>query len=89
MIYKIEIPEMLLKKSLRKIPTSDAKKIISEIDSLEQDPRPSGAKKLKGSIKKPLYRIRVGDYRVVYSIFDNILTILIIEIGHRKDIYSN
>jgi len=88
MLYKIEIPETLLKKSLKKIPTSDAKKIIEEIDSLEHDPRPSGSKKLKGSTKKPLYRIRIGDYRVVYSIFDNILTILIIEIGHRKDIYS-
>ena len=48
-------------------------------------PRPMGNKKLKG---RDSYRIRVGNYRVIYEIFDNILTVEVIDLGHRKDIYE-
>ncbi|WP_460694625.1 type II toxin-antitoxin system RelE family toxin [Mucilaginibacter puniceus] len=52
---------------------------------LSSDPRPNGYRKLKG---RDGYRIRVGNYRVIYEIFDNILTVDIITLGHRKDIYE-
>jgi len=59
--------------------------IRDAIDVLQDNPRPPGVKKLEGSTD--LYRIPVGDYRVLYRIEDDVLVILIIRIGHRKDIY--
>jgi mRNA interferase RelE/StbE len=53
--------------------------------NLADTPRPHGCKKLKGSTS---YRIRVGDYRVIYDIFDSILVIEVITLGHRKDMYQ-
>lgn len=55
------------------------------IDALETDPRPPGAKKLAG--RENLWRIRVGDYRVVYEIYDRILVVLIVRIAHRREAY--
>lgn len=60
-------------------------KIKEAIFSLTENPRPVGYKKLKG---RDGYRIRVGDYRVIYEIFDTELMIDIITLGHRKDIYE-
>jgi len=57
------------------------------INGLAENPRPSGVKKLKG-ISEDLYRIRSGDYRVIYSISDQIRIVDIRKIGHRKDIYK-
>lgn len=57
------------------------------VGKLEFDPRPDGYKKLKGKINPALYRIRCGDYRIIYTIEDDVLIIVIIEIGHRKQIY--
>jgi len=56
-----------------------------KIDGLRVNPRPNGSKKLNK--EDPLYRIRVGDYRVVYQIQDKILLVLILKVGHRRDIY--
>ncbi|MDX2055276.1 MAG: type II toxin-antitoxin system RelE/ParE family toxin [Polyangiaceae bacterium] len=53
-------------------------------DSLADEPRPSGAKKL---VESDYWRVRVGDYRVVYSIEDSVLVILVIRVGHRRDVY--
>lgn len=85
MKYEIEISESA-EKSLEKIPKKDRLKIIEKIDALELDPMPLGSLKLKGS-KEALYRIRLGDYRVVYSIKKEILVVLVVEVGHRKEIY--
>jgi len=52
---------------------------------LEENPRPPGSKKLKG---RAGYRLRIGDYRVIYEIEDNILRVIVIDVGHRKDIYQ-
>lgn len=60
-------------------------RLISEINSLGENPRPAGAVKLKGSDN--LYRVRVGDYRVIYAVEDNFLVVLVIEVGHCKQIY--
>lgn len=73
-------------KDIEKLPSKVVEKIIPVIISLEENPRPSGCKKLKGYID--LWRIRIGNYRVIYSIEDKILLVDIREIGDRKDIYE-
>ena len=84
--YKIEFHKRYLK-DLEKIPQVFRKNIREKVSELASDPRPDGCKKLQGSKESPFYRIRCGDYRVVYAINDDILLILVIEIGHRKEIY--
>ena len=85
MKYEVEISESA-EKSLGKIQKKNRLQIIEKIDSLEQEPTPSGSIKLKG-YKDVLYRIRSGDYRIVYSIKQKMLIVLIVEIGHRREIY--
>lgn len=72
-------------KDFRKIPVKFADRIAASIDKLAANPRPPGCVKLVGFDSE--YRIRVGDYRIIYQINDNVLVILVLEIGHRKDIY--
>jgi len=72
-------------RQLRKLPTRDQRRIVQEIESLADDPRPPGVKKLVG--EDNLWRIRVGDYRVVYEIKNAKLLVLVLRIAHRKDIY--
>lgn len=81
--YEIFFKESVYK-DFRKIQKKDLQRILSEIEELSSDPRPSGSEKLTG---KDLYRIRQGNYRILYSIQDNQLTIWIIKVGHRKGIY--
>ena len=61
-------------------------RVLKSIRKLEINPRPAGCKKLKGN-DETLYRIRTGDYRIIYSIDDEILIVDIRKVGHRKDIY--
>ena len=72
-------------KDLRKIPGRNAIRIIKAIDNLTINPLPMGSIKLTGHDAK--YRIRVGDYRVIYEIHNSVLIVLVVEVGHRKDIY--
>ncbi|OAV64858.1 Response regulator of citrate/malate metabolism [Bacteroidales bacterium Barb6] len=74
-----------IKKALNKLPTESYRLIMKHLLSLEQNPRPFGYCKLSGSDNK--YRIRIGDYRVIYSIKDDILTVEVVEIDHRSSIY--
>ena len=74
-------------KELQQIPKTVIGKIVHAIEGLETEPRPVGVKKLKGS-EEDLYRIRVGDYRIIYAINDTIKIVNIRKIGHRKDIYK-
>ena len=67
------------------LPQETHKRVIKAISKLADDPRPSGCVKLKGS---GLYRIRVGDYRIIYDIQDDALVILVVKVGHRGDVYS-
>ena len=82
--------EILLSKAARKqlntLPIFIHNKIIEDIAALPDTPRPAGCKKLKG--QKNAWRIRVGDYRIIYEIEDKQLRILVVAIGHRKDIYE-
>lgn len=82
--YKIGIKKSA-QKELKSLPNKELKKVIEKISSLAINPRPAGCKKLSGDEK---YRIRVGNYRVLYSIEDDILTIFIVKVGHRKDVYE-
>ncbi len=59
---------------------------MEKIDTLADDPMPSGSIKLQGQ-NPVLYRIRSGDYRVVYSIKKDVLIVLVVEIGHRREVY--
>ncbi len=81
--YKILFKHSAVKE-LEDIPKKDIKKIIKRIQSLAMNPRPSGAKKLSDQKR---YRIRQGNYRIVYSIEDNEFTVHIYKIGHRREIY--
>jgi mRNA interferase RelE/StbE len=71
-------------KDLKKVPKTNLKKILSRIRKLKGNPRPIGCEKLTGL---ELYRVRQGKYRIVYSIQDNELTVWVIKIGHRKNVY--
>jgi mRNA interferase RelE/StbE len=71
-------------KQLDKLSDFIAEPILEAISDLEENPRPAGNKKLKG---RDGYRIRIGNYRVIYDIFDTQLIVDVIAVGHRKDIY--
>jgi mRNA interferase RelE/StbE len=74
-------------KELNELSNKDVKRIMEKITALEKDPRPVNCKKLKGS-NENLYRIRIGDYRVIYNIDDGIKIVSIRDVGNRKDIYD-
>ena len=83
MTYSLEILRSA-QKALGKIARQDQDRIISAVEALAADPRPAGCKKLSG---RPAWRIRVGSYRVIYEVQDEKLLVLVVQIGHRKDIY--
>ena len=83
--YDIHIAKSVLK-SLKALPTSDVKKIVAAIQSLALDPFPDGCRKLSG--ERSTYRVRQGNYRVIYEIDGRKLRILILKVGHRKDVYK-
>ncbi len=74
-------------KDLRKLAVSVRKQIVQKITGLAQEPRPAGSTKLKGATD--LYRIRYSDYRIIYQIRDQELIVLVIKVGHRKEIYRD
>ena len=82
--YKIEFKKSAFKE-LSTIPKADLKKIVNKINNLAINPMPKGYTKLTGY---DLYRIRQGNYRILYSIESHFLIIYIIKIGHRKDVYK-
>ena len=73
-----------VEKDFRAIPKKDLEKILRRIKELAADPRPPGHEKLTGQER---YRVRQGLYRIIYSIQDKELTIWIVKVGHRKDVY--
>ena len=83
--YKIEWKHSAARE-LRKLPREAVSRILQAVEELSADPYPTGVRKLVGS--EQTYRIRVGDYRVVYSVFSSTLIIQIIRVGHRKDVYN-
>lgn len=71
-------------KELEAVPKRDRRRLVVRIQSLRNDPRPPGSEKLSGH---DLYRVRQGNYRVLYSIDDTDETIILIKIGHRREVY--
>lgn len=84
MTYRIEI-KLSARKALLALPHELRRRMGAALDALASDPRRPGTRKLTGS--DLLYRLRVGDYRVVYEIHDDRLLILVVKVGHRRDIY--
>lgn len=74
-------------RALAGLPKSLQTRIVDRIDGLENEPRPPGVTNVVGAPNT--YRIRVGDYRIVYEIKDAILVVLVIRVGHRRDVYRD
>ena len=73
-------------KELAQLSNANVRRVLQRIQTLRTDPRPLGAIKLAG---RETYRIRQGDYRILYNILDDVLIIQVIQIGHRSDVYRN
>jgi len=73
-------------KEIRSLPRDDQTRVIAKIEALARNPRPRGVKKLRG--EKDLYRVRVGDFRVIYQIQDRALVVLVLRVRQRGDAYS-
>ncbi|MEE8523066.1 MAG: type II toxin-antitoxin system RelE/ParE family toxin [Thermoanaerobaculia bacterium] len=86
MTYTVEFAPAA-KRQLRKLPLKTKRRIIKCVEGLEKYPRPPGARKLADSDN--LYRIRTGNYRIIYQVEDEILFVLVIKIGDRKDVYKS
>ena len=84
-MYSIEFDKSV-QKTLSKLPNEVIKKILDAIAELADNARPNGCKKLQS--KGDFYRIRVGNYRIIYDINDDELLVLVVEIGDRKEIYK-
>ena len=81
--YKLEIKKSAAKE-IEHLPSRDMKAVLDKIASLADHPRPYDCIKLSSQEK---YRVRCGDYRIIYSIEDDILIVYIVDVGHRKDVY--
>ncbi|MBU6516099.1 MAG: type II toxin-antitoxin system RelE/ParE family toxin [Acidobacteriota bacterium] len=82
--YRIEFRPAALRE-LRKIDRSTQPRIQGAIALLSQDPRPPASRKLRG---RDGYRLRVGDHRIIYTIDDGVLLIVIVTVGHRREVYQ-
>ena len=82
--YEIEVSSTA-EKQLRKLSQKDQISILKRIQELSGEPRPNHSRKFRG--QKNIYRVRVGNYRILYSIEDRRLTVIILKVGHRRDVY--
>ena len=73
-------------KDLLRLPKADNRRIAARIEALADDPRPHGCEKLAGSLA---YRVRQGNYRIVYTIDDDTVIVEIVRVGHRRDVYRD
>ena len=85
MPYAIELKPAAVR-TLKKLAKGLQKRIAARIDELGSNPRPPGVEKLSG--EHDYYRLRVVDYRIVYELKENVLLVLVIRIGHRREIYQ-
>jgi len=82
-VYKIELRRQA-QRALDKLPKSDFQAVIDSVKGLAETPRPRGIEKVKST---GLWRIRQGDYRIIYAIDDKKSLVTIVRIGHRREIY--
>ena len=71
-------------RELRKIPKQDLRRVVTRIQGLAREPRPPGCEKMSGEER---YRVRQGDYRIVYAVDDEARTVEVVKIGHRREVY--
>lgn len=81
--YRLQIKQSAAKE-LEAVPLKDRRRIVRRIEALAKDPRPPGCEKLSGQEK---YRVRQGDYRILFAVDDEELNVVVVKIGHRRDIY--
>ncbi|AFY35022.1 type II toxin-antitoxin system RelE/ParE family toxin [Calothrix sp. PCC 7507] len=86
MTYQVELTRKA-SKQLEKLPQDVQQKIKIKVQELADNPRPSGVVKLESSNNR--YRIRVGHYRVLYEIIDNLLVVTVVRVGHRREVYQD
>ncbi|MDL1949058.1 type II toxin-antitoxin system RelE/ParE family toxin [Acidobacteria bacterium ACD] len=72
-------------RDLSRLPREVQKRILTRLEGLAENPRPAGAEPLAGPVN--LWRLRVGDYRIIYTIEDDVLLVLVLRMGHRREIY--
>lgn len=84
-LYKVEINKKVRKKDLPSIATNDVQRIIARIQKLADDPYPVDAVRLKG---REEWRIRQGDYRILYIVEEKIVTVFVVKVGHRREVYK-
>lgn len=84
MAYRVELKPSAASQ-VRKLERGVQKRILAKLDQLRDNPKPSGVQKMVGAAD--LYRVRVGDYRIVYTIVDDQLLVLVLAVGDRKDVY--
>jgi mRNA interferase RelE/StbE len=81
--YKLQIKPSAVKE-IEALPQKDRRRIIARIQRLSSDPRPPGCEKLSGH---ELYRVRQGNYRVLYTVQDTDVVVVVVRIGHRREVY--
>ena len=84
MAYSVELAPAA-KRQVRKLDRAIQERVIRRLEALGKDPRPHGVEKLEGV--ESTYRVRLGEYRIVYEIQDKILVVLVLKVGHRKEVY--
>lgn len=85
MTYRVQVAPAAVRQ-LRKLDGSALRRVQAAIELLAVEPRPSGAKKLVGGDGE--WRVRTGDYRIVYEINDGVLLVLVVAVGHRREVYQ-
>ncbi len=85
-LYRVDIAKDVRKKDFRSIPTKDITKIVKKIESLAHNPYPPAAVRLKG---REEWRIRQGDYRILYVVNEKVVTVFVVKVGHRREIYRS
>ncbi len=82
--FEIRFKESVAK-DLRHLPNKDVKRILERIEALRNDPRPAGCEKLSAQER---YRVRQGVYRIIYEIRENELVVIVVKVGHRREVYK-
>jgi len=82
--YRVEVSPAAVR-ALRRVDPAHRGRLQGAIALLAQDPRPPGARALRG---RPGYRVRVGSYRLVYTVTDDVLLVVVVTLGHRRDVYD-
>ncbi|PWJ56216.1 mRNA interferase RelE/StbE [Quadrisphaera granulorum] len=85
MSYRLDFTSSAARE-VKKLPRPARDRVLIAIEDLTEDPRPHGAKRLVGT--GAAWRIRVGNYRVIYEIVDDVLTVTVVRVGHRREVYD-